>query len=488
MSNNLQNMKLGIGVVEDRNDPKKLNRVRVRIFQLHDDDRNKQPTSSLPWAQTVLPTNGSRMNSLPKEGEWVVCSFIDGPNGQEPLVFGTLTGIAAQNMKTPSNSDTYINQLKAQLKIEKTQLEQLYKDFGDASNVQAYGQQVKELGDAYRQAESDPNVSAATKQKMLDAYNQAVTRYESASAAAAKGVTMDLVVKQEKIVKNLEALITDLEIKNNRTPTTGFQDVGSQKEVNQRPVPPGYSKDNKKGEPTSPRLTRGFKAGTGIEWVDSALEHVCDVSIYVQRAVAYARTWATEVGLAIRKGLQAIIKFLGIQPASNGFIQKVKKLAALVRKATKFIKRINDGILKFLKYVKIIRGVIEYILSLPAKILAIFRKCLTEALKELMKLPFELLAGVKEGAGGLGADSGFAELGKELKGLATDIKAFAKETTTLLSAPSQFISAITSPSGMSEAEKQEWFTKLQDPTEREKIAQDIFPDSTKHDSNSYQRP
>ena len=38
------------GVVEDRDDPDKLGRVRVRCVGYHTDDVNKIPTADLPWS------------------------------------------------------------------------------------------------------------------------------------------------------------------------------------------------------------------------------------------------------------------------------------------------------------------------------------------------------------------------------------------------------------------------------------------------------
>ena len=48
-----------IGVVEDRNDPLELGRVRVRCLGYHTDDLSAIPTSSLPWAHvcTQLQTH-----------------------------------------------------------------------------------------------------------------------------------------------------------------------------------------------------------------------------------------------------------------------------------------------------------------------------------------------------------------------------------------------------------------------------------------------
>ena len=47
------------GVVEDRNDPDKLGRVRVRCLGYHTDDLVDLPTQDLPWAQVMTPTTSS---------------------------------------------------------------------------------------------------------------------------------------------------------------------------------------------------------------------------------------------------------------------------------------------------------------------------------------------------------------------------------------------------------------------------------------------
>ena len=46
-----------MGVVEDRHDPEKASRVRVRCFGLPNDDLNKIPTEDLPGAQVLAPTD-----------------------------------------------------------------------------------------------------------------------------------------------------------------------------------------------------------------------------------------------------------------------------------------------------------------------------------------------------------------------------------------------------------------------------------------------
>ena len=52
------------GVVEDRNDPSSLGRVRVRCVGFHTDDLNDIPTADLPWAHVMHPVTDPSMQGL----------------------------------------------------------------------------------------------------------------------------------------------------------------------------------------------------------------------------------------------------------------------------------------------------------------------------------------------------------------------------------------------------------------------------------------
>lgn len=81
-----------IGVVEDRQDPLKLGRCRIRIAGWQTDNIIDLPTEKLPWAIPMNPLN-IELTHTPKEGDMVVGFFMDGDNGQEPVMMGTLPGI-----------------------------------------------------------------------------------------------------------------------------------------------------------------------------------------------------------------------------------------------------------------------------------------------------------------------------------------------------------------------------------------------------------
>ena len=86
-----------IGVVERRDDPLNLGRVKVRIFGSHTDNLNNIPTDTLPWAIPMLPTNNSRTFSTPMEGDYAMGFFMDGLSCQSPVIMGVFPGIPQED-------------------------------------------------------------------------------------------------------------------------------------------------------------------------------------------------------------------------------------------------------------------------------------------------------------------------------------------------------------------------------------------------------
>ena len=98
-------MKTYYGVVESRDDPKQLGRLKVRIIGLHTEDKTQLPTTDLPWA-TVLSHDGAQSGlghtpSFYVEGTWLLVGFFD-TDRQEPYVLGGLPGIP-EGLGNPNN-------------------------------------------------------------------------------------------------------------------------------------------------------------------------------------------------------------------------------------------------------------------------------------------------------------------------------------------------------------------------------------------------
>jgi hypothetical protein len=86
-----------VGVVEDRDDPEKAGRVRVRCLGYHTADIQEIPKDDLPWASVMMPVTAGANSGIGfsphflLEGTWVVGFFRD-PAKQEPVIIGAIPG------------------------------------------------------------------------------------------------------------------------------------------------------------------------------------------------------------------------------------------------------------------------------------------------------------------------------------------------------------------------------------------------------------
>lgn len=81
------------GIVEAVDDPDKSGRVKVRVFGLHSDDKQKVKTEHLPWAMPAIPITqaggGLRnmgISAVPNVGSHIFC-FFEGGNHHTPIYF-----------------------------------------------------------------------------------------------------------------------------------------------------------------------------------------------------------------------------------------------------------------------------------------------------------------------------------------------------------------------------------------------------------------
>lgn len=92
-----------VGVVEDRMDPEKLGRLKVRIYGYHSPETSKIPKDELFWAMPVQPIVSAAMSGIGLsptgivEGTTVIGFFVDGHQALHPVIFGTLGGKPQRN-------------------------------------------------------------------------------------------------------------------------------------------------------------------------------------------------------------------------------------------------------------------------------------------------------------------------------------------------------------------------------------------------------
>jgi len=255
------------GVVEDRRDPLKMGRVRIRIIGIHSDNHSLVPTESLPWAQVSVSPSSAITFSGPKEGDWVHGYFMDGEAAQEPLITGVFNnGILRDEVPRPNNS----------------------------------------------------------------------------------------------------------------------------------PILVSYDRDNTISEPTTPRIVRGVIDGTQIGVTNNNQSHICDISLELSKDVALARLKFGQVIQSIRDAIRALIAALGLDPSGefSKVITLFKKLTAELKKIQAWLEEIADYSKVIIEYARKVKALIDYILSLPAKLYELLKDCLSNflsavatGLAELFTLP-----------------------------------------------------------------------------------------------------
>jgi len=98
-----------IGIVEDVTDPIQANRIKVRAFGYHNENKDILPTKDLPWAMVVIPgtQSGIPQSYVDNEGNEkvdgittslgfmvgnYVCGFFQDPDNQIPIILGSIPG------------------------------------------------------------------------------------------------------------------------------------------------------------------------------------------------------------------------------------------------------------------------------------------------------------------------------------------------------------------------------------------------------------
>lgn len=87
------------GIVEDREDPRQLGRVRVRAYNYYSDDESEVPVDLLPWAIVLMSPTSAGIKEVGISptglmvGSLVFGFFLDGEECQMPVILGSMAGI-----------------------------------------------------------------------------------------------------------------------------------------------------------------------------------------------------------------------------------------------------------------------------------------------------------------------------------------------------------------------------------------------------------
>ena len=216
------------GVVEDRNDPSQLGRVKVRCLGFHTEDKNKIPTESLPWAHVMHPVTDPSMQGMGTtpsflvEGTWVVGFFTDAKEKQQPIIMGSLPGIPQSTSDTTMGfndpTGTYPNTSHdpSRHSIDESDVNRLARNSEDYIH-HVITRKDTEYDGEFREDDTSLNEGQNTSAFFGASDTTAVTTSEG---AAPDGVTVSVPVANEKNIIGS----TELEIQKGEYPYEDIQE------------------------------------------------------------------------------------------------------------------------------------------------------------------------------------------------------------------------------------------------------------------------
>lgn len=202
----------------------------------------------------------------------------------------------------------------------------------------------------------------------------------------------------------------------------------------------------KLNEPTTSRMSRGKIEGTLIEQTNKEVVHVCDIATQLKQSVIWERLKHTEFVSRIRLAIQEFMKLLGNSPDSIS--QKVVDAARWLRTQLKDfqdrIKQLNEYLQITVEAAKLLRSIVDWILSLPARLQSALSNCLSAFLSGIGSLLSDVLTLPSASGGDIGTAL------QEVKNAVSQASATVTTASEALVVPAQIASAIVTPSSITD--------------------------------------
>lgn len=151
------------------------------------------------------------------------------------------------------------------------------------------------------------------------------------------------------------------------------------------------------GIPTIPSPAVGRVANSSTAATNSSRAHSCDFSLELKKNIG-VKKFLKAIAQAIRTGIRAIQRFLGLSDPSGVPSALINKLKAIAQEIKTIYKEYIKPILDFQKYVLAViirlKAILQWILSLPARVLAWFKGCIGQILKSIATLFADVFAEV----------------------------------------------------------------------------------------------
>jgi hypothetical protein len=163
----------------------------------------------------------------------------------------------------------------------------------------------------------------------------------------------------------------------------------------------------KKDEPTTPRLARGDISGTPIEVSNNNKAHVCDVTYSMRLTALQNNAFIQSAIKAVREKITSLIN------GTSAFLQSLevifKQINAILREISYYLEVINDVLLEIAEVTKLLRQLVVWILSLPARLIGFLQECLTKFLSAIGNFASGIFSQTTSGIPGFSTVNEFVE-------------------------------------------------------------------------------
>lgn len=227
----------------------------------------------------------------------------------------------------------------------------------------------------------------------------------------------------------------------------GIESVQSQTIYNEVIVKKGPTKtpvssqvDRILGEPTTVRMSRGNLEGTLTERLNKDLSHACDVKSAIEASAAWSRLKNGQLMKTLITAIKTFTAGLGADPSGiiSTAISVLRKIQSFLIWIQSILREINDWAQVLIKSAAIVRAILDYILELPARLVAFLRECLAKVVSGITAIIKSIFATSE-------IDFGVSELSTELGKTFDELGKTGNALVSTVTLPAQILDAAINP-------------------------------------------
>lgn len=146
-------------------------------------------------------------------------------------------------------------------------------------------------------------------------------------------------------------------------------------------TPPDGQIQYEVGQPTTAPLARGVVSNTAISQSNSNLAHVCDIPAGIKFEIAKLTISVSGFINTLRTEIEALWSSASSSPFADEIRNAIKTIKAKIKQIQKYIRDQLEPLNDIQKFIESLQELIAFIATLPARIAAFLKDCLSNATK-----------------------------------------------------------------------------------------------------------